>query len=670
MKKNTLTILVFLFCVTSFAQTVPQGINYQAVARDAAGVELINQSLSIQLSVIAASPAGNVSWQETHAVTTNDYGLFTAIIGQGTSTGVGSSATFDAVDWGSANHYIKVELDAGSGFLDMGTTELMSVPYALQAGNPGPQGPIGLTGATGAIGPQGPIGLTGSIGPQGPAGVTGPQGPAGPGGGIVSGSADQTLRHDGTSWVATYNLSNDGNTVSTYFDMKINGITVGRGRNNISDNTAFGYHALSDLTLSGKYNTAVGYQALMDNTSGYYNTAFGFKALRENTSGYYNTAVGFEALEYNQTGYYNTAIGFKALKEHTSGYYNTAVGYQALSYNQAGYYNTAIGHNALANNQNGYGNVALGKSAGEYETGSHKLYIDNTNTTTPLIKGDFSTDHITINGDMDVTGNLGIGTSTPIRGKLDIVGSVPCCGTTQGDFWYYLYNAPNGQFQYYNGTSNFDISVYADGRFMGSGIHIFSDERIKDVVGLTNNTEDLSTLLSIEITDYTMKDKLKGNTEYKKVIAQQVKEVYPQAISLTTEVVPDIYSVATIEGGYISLETDLVIGDKVRLIFEDKTELYDVLEVNKNGFRVSEDADGKVFVYGRQVDDFHSVDYESISMLNVSATQELYKLILNQKEIIESLQKEIVQLEEVKEDINTIKNLLGIPSNNTSTMRK
>jgi hypothetical protein len=460
MKKNILTILSLIFCVTIFAQTVPQGINYQAVARDTSGNVLTNQSFTVQLSVIEVSPAGSISWQETHGVNTNEYGLFTLIIGQGVNTGIGSSAMFDSVGWGTSKHYIKVELNDGNGFIDMGTTEFMSVPYALQSANSGPQGPIGLTGATG---PQGPIGLTGATGPQG-----------------VQGSSANSLWSD-------------------------NGMIL------------------------------------------------------------------------------------------------------------------------------------------------------TPNTSTP---------------DISIAGNLGIGTTNPIRGKLDIVGSVPCCGTTQGDFWYYLYNVPNGQFQYYNGTSNFDISVYADGRFMGSGIHIFSDERIKDVVGLTNNSEDLSTILSLEITDYQMKDKSKGGNLYKKVIAQQVMDVYPQAVSLTTEVVPDIYSVATIEGGYISLETDLVIGDKVRLIFEDKTELYDVLEVNKNGFRVSEDADGKVFVYGRQVDDFHSVDYESISMLNVSATQELYKLILNQKEIIESLQKEIVQLEEVKEDINTIKNLLGIPSDSTSTMKK
>jgi hypothetical protein len=133
MKKTLLTLLSVLFCAITFAQSVPQGINYQAVARDASGAVLMNQNLTIQFSVISDITTGNVSWQETHAVNTNDYGLYTAIIGQGTTTSVGSSATFDVIDWGASNHLLKVEVDFGSGYLDMGTTAFMSVPYALNS---------------------------------------------------------------------------------------------------------------------------------------------------------------------------------------------------------------------------------------------------------------------------------------------------------------------------------------------------------------------------------------------------------------------------------------------------------------------------------------------------------------------------------------------------------
>ena len=124
--KKLLLILIALPMI-GFAQSVPHGINYQAVARDASGAVLMNQALTIQFSIVSDITTGNVSWQETHTVSTNDYGLFTAIIGQGTATTLGSSATFDVVDWGSTTHFLKVEMDG----VDMGTTQLMSAPYSL-----------------------------------------------------------------------------------------------------------------------------------------------------------------------------------------------------------------------------------------------------------------------------------------------------------------------------------------------------------------------------------------------------------------------------------------------------------------------------------------------------------------------------------------------------------
>ena len=136
MKKTLLTLLSVLFCAITFAQSVPQGINYQAIARDASGDVLMNQALTIQFSVISDITTGNISWQENHQETTNDYGLFTAIIGQGTSTSVGSSPTFDVIDWGS-DHYLQVKISG----INMGTTQLMSVPYSLytkKAGNINP----------------------------------------------------------------------------------------------------------------------------------------------------------------------------------------------------------------------------------------------------------------------------------------------------------------------------------------------------------------------------------------------------------------------------------------------------------------------------------------------------------------------------------------------------
>ena len=129
MKKIQLTLTSILFYAISFAQSVPQGINYQAVARDVNGDVLMNQALTIQFSVISDITTSTISWQETHTAATNDYGLFTAIIGQGTSTSLGSSTTFDLIDWGSTTHFLRVEING----VDMGTTQLISAPYSLHA---------------------------------------------------------------------------------------------------------------------------------------------------------------------------------------------------------------------------------------------------------------------------------------------------------------------------------------------------------------------------------------------------------------------------------------------------------------------------------------------------------------------------------------------------------
>jgi hypothetical protein len=173
MKKTLLTLLSLLFCAITFAQSVPQGINYQAVARDASGAVLMNQNLTIQFSVISDISTSAVSWQETHLITTNDYGLYTAIIGQGTSTSVGSSLTFDVIDWGISNHLLKVEVDYGGGLLDMGTSAFMSVAYAINSANPGPAGANGLDGVNGTNGVDGAAGNDGAVGANGAAGVAG-----------------------------------------------------------------------------------------------------------------------------------------------------------------------------------------------------------------------------------------------------------------------------------------------------------------------------------------------------------------------------------------------------------------------------------------------------------------------------------------------------------------
>ena len=140
---------------------------------------------------------------------------------------------------------------------------------------------------------------------------------------------------------------------------------------------------------------------------------------------------------------------------------------------------------------------------------------------------------------------------------------------------------------------------------------------------------DLDTLLGIEITDYRYKDVIAhGDAPSKKVIAQQVEKIFPQAVNKQTGEVPDIYKLATIKDGWIALATDLKKGERVKLITDEAQAVYEVLEVRDGAFRTDfKSAAGKVFVYGREVKDFRNVDYDAIAMLNVSATQEMQREI-------------------------------------------
>ena len=102
-------------------------------------MNLTNQNITIRASVLSTTANGNLEWEETHSTTTDQFGLFNVVIGQGTNTTNGAIASFDDMDWGSADHYLKIEMDAtgGTNYAMIGTTQMMSVPYALYAKSSG-----------------------------------------------------------------------------------------------------------------------------------------------------------------------------------------------------------------------------------------------------------------------------------------------------------------------------------------------------------------------------------------------------------------------------------------------------------------------------------------------------------------------------------------------------
>lgn len=169
-KKSLLLQIVFLLFNLMLVAQAPALLNYQAVVRNSAGNPLPNGTLvSLEFQIHDSTATGTVIYHETTQATTNQFGLVTWPIG--TYAPVGS------IRWGVGQKWLQVLIDpnGGTNYVDMGTTQLLSVPYALYAANsaPGPQGPTGLQGLQGATGAQGIAGATGAVGATGNTGPTG-----------------------------------------------------------------------------------------------------------------------------------------------------------------------------------------------------------------------------------------------------------------------------------------------------------------------------------------------------------------------------------------------------------------------------------------------------------------------------------------------------------------
>ena len=191
-------ILTFLNIV--FAQSPPEAINYQMVVRSNTNQLITNQNIAVKAMIRSGSPWGQVVYSERHQVQTNVQGLVNFAIGQGTTL----SGVFSTIPWGANTTYwldVAVDFSAGTNYINYGTQQLISVPYALHAktagailskwmhgngvpnANQGIQGDYYLEVLTGNVYnklPNGTWVLVANItGPQGLTGTTGLQGPAG-----------------------------------------------------------------------------------------------------------------------------------------------------------------------------------------------------------------------------------------------------------------------------------------------------------------------------------------------------------------------------------------------------------------------------------------------------------------------------------------------------------
>lgn len=210
----------------------------------------------------------------------------------------------------------------------------------------------------------------------------------------------------------------------------------------------------------------------------------------------------------------------------------------------------------------------------------------------------------------------------------------------------------NNGVQATNGQSSGDVVLNAlGGRIVADRFTATSDARIKNVLALSSGVQDLATLMKVQITDYTKKDDpAKQPAVHKKVIAQQVEEIFPQAVSRAEGPVPDLMTSATAKAGFVPLDGKVLArvkqGDVLKVWSGNspgggpEVKLTKVSSVTKEGVQLEDKLDGELFIYGHQVDDLRSVDYEAIAMLNVSATQELARQLKAQTEELAAVKAE------------------------------
>ncbi|MBU0765806.1 MAG: tail fiber domain-containing protein [Bacteroidetes bacterium] len=407
---------------------------------------------------------------------------------------------------------------------------------------------------------------------------------------------------------------------SNYLDLNPLNYSIGHycGTNltNGSYNTFLGYQAGYSTTggteiqpgeWEGSNNIFIGYQSGFDNTTGYKNVFMGYKSGANNSSGVKNTFVGNESGETNSTGGYNSFIGYNAGIANSTGSGNTFVGADCGFYNQTGWYNvcmgpyagenlkdghyntfiggqaghgggtpgsypsafisgdynTALGYQAGYSNVSGNGNTFIGYKAGYYETGSNRLYIDNSNTSSPLLFGEFDNNRV------------GINTGTP-SANLHVKQS------GSGEEGFAIENDGDTDVWSWEIGSN-DLNLYFNGTFVGywddatGNYNVSSDEQLKkDIEVYKENI--LSSVMKLKPVHYRLLHADEKTPKTIGFIAQDVKELFP---FLVRESENGTYSMNYSDYGIISIKA---IQEQQKIIEElkqenaEKTEQIDLMK--------------------------------------------------------------------------------------------
>ncbi len=437
--------LMILFLISAHLELkaqMPQGFKYQTIVRDN-GLAVANEIIPIRLSILSGGPSGAAVYVETQNPLASPLGVVSLMVGQGTP----SAGTFSQIDWSSGNFYLQVEVDVhGTGtFSLMGSSQLVSVPYALYAQSSGASQWLGDSKSlytNGSVGIRGPIDTTGlgndtilfevqdrnhkpvfrvlesgvrifvesgSKGAKGGFSVGGRSavkgGPAdllwvtndsirlyvddpgtkGAKGGFAVGGRSPGVKGASVDFVHL--------TPFNYFIGQYSGINNNGGTDNLFLGNSTGFS-----NITGSYNIFMGNTSGYSNSDGIYNVFIGRKTGYnnengssnifigdytgwQNTSGASNVYIGDFSGAYNQTGSNNVFLGASS-GNSSKGTYDIGIGSHAGSNTQADSNNIFIGYYAGAYNQTGNNNIFMGSQSGENNlTGTNNVFL-GTNTGT------------------------------------------------------------------------------------------------------------------------------------------------------------------------------------------------------------------------------------------------------------------------------------------------